>query len=160
MEKILTLVYKNRKLALALTVTCHALSVIFVLALGAVLGVFVYRAEYASALILAVSLAVGFVALTLLRALLDAPRPYELYGFYEVKPKKRSGKSFPSRHAYSAFAISLALFSVNLPFAIILTALSLIMCISRVLLGIHFIRDVAAGGLIGVLAGAMGLILI
>ena len=160
MEKLLTSVYKNRKISSILTVSCHILSLMFVLDFCAVIGVEIYRAEYAIAIETAVCAGVGFVAVTLLRRVVDAPRPYELYSFYEVKPKDRNGKSFPSRHAYSAFAISTLTFSVCVPIGIVLLILAAIMCVCRVLLGIHFIRDVAAGALIGAVAGAIGLILI
>lgn len=160
MEKLLTSVYKNRKISSFLAVLCHVLSAIFILDFCAVIGVEIYRAEYAFALETAVCAGVGFAAVTLLRRLIDAPRPYELYSFYEVKPKERSGNSFPSRHAYSAFAISTLTLSVSVPIGITLLILAALMCVSRVLLGIHFIRDVAAGGLIGVVAGVIGLILI
>ena len=160
MENLLIKVYKNRKTTLFLTVLCQVLSVLFVLFMLFLLGFKAYKEEYLTALMIAVCAGVGFVMVTLLRHFIDAPRPYELYSFYEVKPKEKSGKSFPSRHAYSAFAISTLAFSVSPLIATVFLFLAAIMCVCRVLLGIHFIRDVAAGALIGAVAGIIGLILI
>ena len=84
----------------------------------------------------------------------------KLYDFYEKKPKNKKGNSFPSRHAYSSFVIATLFFSQCTPIAIMLLVFALGMCISRVLLGIHFIRDVMAGALIGVIAAIAGLFLI
>ena len=160
MENLLIKIYKNRKLSSFLSFFCHAISLTIAIFFFLVIGIQIYREQYLAAIMLSLSSAVGFVLVTLLRRLINAPRPYELYSFYEVLPKKKSGKSFPSRHAYSAFAIATLSFSVSLPLGIALTVLAFLMCASRVLTGIHFIRDVAAGGLIGVLSSVIGLILI
>ena len=141
-------------------ISCHVISALSALAFCGMLGYQVWKEEYTRALTVAASAFIGFVFVTALRKLLNAPRPYELYPFYENKPKDKAGESFPSRHAYSAFAIATLLFSVSLPIAIAMTVLALAMCVFRVLLGIHFIRDVTAGALIGVCAGVIGLILI
>ena len=49
--------------------------------------------------------AVSFIAVSLLRALLNAPRPYEVFALPPVIAKDTKGKSFPSRHAFSIFVI-------------------------------------------------------
>ena len=103
---------------------------------------------------------VGYALVTLLRRLLNAPRPYELYSFYEIAPKGKEGSSFPSRQAYSALAIATLTFIVSRMLAVIFLVLSVLMCLCRVLLGIHFIRDVSAGALIGIAAGVIGILMI
>lgn len=160
MEKLLIKVYKNRKLSLFLSILCHILSAIFVLAFCGEIGVLIYKEEYVGALTIASSAFVGFALVSLMRRLIDAPRPYELYSFYERKPKEKSGSSFPSRHVYSAFAITTLAFFTGTLVAVFLLILALIMSLCRILLGIHFIRDVAAGALIGIIAGVIGLILL
>ena len=101
-----------------------------------------------------------FFAVTIARRLINAPRPYELYDFYEQKPKNKSGRSFPSRHAYSAFVIAALLLSVNPFLSAGLFVGAVLLCVCRVLLGIHFVRDVIAGALLGLVSGAVGLLII
>ena len=116
--------------------------------------------EYTLAVGILVSAAVGLVLVSVVRIFIGAPRPYELYDFYEIKPRKRSGRSFPSRHAYSSFAIA-TLAALIHPLVALGTALvALSLCISRVLVGIHFIKDVVAGALIGIIAGVLGILII
>ena len=45
--------------------------------------------------------AAAFVAVSLLRRVLDAPRPYEKDGIDPIINKDTKGRSFPSRHAFS-----------------------------------------------------------
>lgn len=160
MEKLLIKVYKNRKLSLSLKILCHVMSLVFVLALCGEAGVLIYRKAYLDCVTVLISAFVGFVLVSLMRRLINAPRPYELYTFYDEKPKERAGRSFPSRHVYSAFAIATLTFFVSSVTGIILTVLALAMCVCRVLLGIHFIRDVVCGALIGVIAGLIGLLIL
>ena len=105
---------------------------------------------------LGITLGVPFLLVTLLRKKLNAPRPYEIYDFYPTPPKNKKGLSFPSRHAFSAFAIGTYLAFVSPLLGGILLATSTLMCVARVLLGIHFIRDVLCGALIGTVATLIG----
>ena len=100
-----------------------------------------------------------FVIVTLLRRLINAPRPYEIYDFYDEKPKNKSGKSFPSRHVYSASVIATLTVFVYPVIGGILAVLAVSLAIFRVLLGIHFVRDVLAGVLIGAGAALIGVLI-
>lgn len=102
-------------------------------------------------------LAIPFLILSIVRRLIDAPRPYELLDFYEKKPRARRGRSFPSRHAYSVFAIGSVLLYFHPLFGALVLALGAMLAIARVLLGLHFPRDVIVGGICGVLAVGIGL---
>lgn len=160
MEKLLTKVYKNQSLTNFFSLSSHIVSGICVLSLAFILGYQVYYGKYLTAAILLVSSGVGFALVSLARRFFDAPRPYELYSFYEIKPKEREGKSFPSRHAYSAAVISTLSLSVSVWLCIPLALITLYMCVCRALVGIHFIRDLVSGLLIGVLAGVIALLII
>ena len=103
-----------------------------------------------------VTLGVPFAAVTLIRRHLSFKRPYETYDFYEVKPKEKSGKSFPSRHAYSSFVISVMVCFIYPILGTVLVFLSVLLCLFRVLLGIHFVRDVVCGAVIGTLSAVLG----
>ena len=109
---------------------------------------------------LAIAGAVPFVLVSVARRLVNAPRPYELYSFYLKAPKSKNGCSFPSRHVFSAFTVS-ALVSVISPWLSVAAAVAgITLAVSRVLLGIHFIRDVTAGALVGAVSGLLGLFII
>lgn len=64
--------------------------------------------------------------------------------------------SFPSGHTMTAFAVAvpLSLFYPGLMIGLMFCALSI--AISRILLGMHFLSDVIAGGLIGAGIGYIG----
>ena len=160
MEAFLYRLYKRKRLYLFLTVISHVCSVITAAAFLFTVGFSVFFGRYTDSLILFFSGAIGYILVTVLRNLIDAPRPYELYSFYEVKPKNKKGRSYPSRHIYCSFATAILAISVNPFFAIGLGLFALTMCFCRVTLGIHFIRDALSGALIGVIAGAVGIILI
>ena len=97
--------------------------------------------------------------MTVARKLINLPRPYEVYDFYVVKPREKKGESFPSRHCYSAFVISALSWLVSPMVFAGLLILATLIATTRVLLGIHFVRDVACGGLAGIVFGALGVIL-
>ena len=62
--------------------------------------------------------AAGFVAVTILRKLIAAKRPYEIYGFTPLLQKDTRANSFPSRHVFSNMIIAAAALYVNLPLGI------------------------------------------
>lgn len=86
-----------------------------------------------------------FVTLSAARYFINAPRPYEKYDITPVIKKDTKGKSFPSRHTASAAVIALTILSVSVPAGIIFCVISLLIAASRVIGGVHFIRDVAVG---------------
>ena len=87
--------------------------------------------------------AVSFIAVSLLRALIA---------------KDTKGKSFPSRHAFSIFVIGVT-FLAACPLPLVgwlILALGVCLAVVRVLAGVHFPRDVAAGALLGIACGCLG----
>ena len=113
---------------------------------------------YLAPLELLIITGVPFIALTVMRSIINAPRPYELLEFYEKKPKGKAGHSFPSRHVFSVFVIATVITPANIALGLVLAVLGAALAAMRVLLGLHFIRDVVAGALIGVIAGVVGLL--
>ncbi len=158
MQKLLLRVYGSRGLSLLLKIISYSTVALCCAAYLAMLLHFGHSDPVAAVKLVAVS-GVPFVIVTLVRALIDAPRPYELYDFYEVKPKGRAGRSFPSRHVFSAFMIATLFVRLSLPIAAVLFVLSVLLAFARVALGIHFVRDALAGALIGVIAGALGILI-
>lgn len=97
-----------------------------------------------------------FLFVTALRAIINAQRPYEKYGYTPAVPKSTKGKSFPSRHTVSAFIIAMAFLYIQLSLGVIMLAIAAVIGIVRVLSGVHFIRDVISGAAIGVIIGVLG----
>ncbi len=155
-EKILLRVYNSRRASLALRIISE-LAVIASVLTYCLLLFLSFRDGWQTGLAVLLSAAIPFFFVGFIRAKINAPRPYELYDFYERKPKERAGRSYPSRHAYSVFVIATlsAYFSPWLAVSGFIFGISL--CVCRVLLGIHFIRDVAAGALLGLVSGLLGI---
>jgi len=101
-----------------------------------------------------------FLAGSVLRGVIDAPRPYEQAGFVPLVKKTTKGRSFPSRHSLSAGAIAVVGWAVHPAAGAVFTAAALGVCVTRVLAGAHHIRDVAAGVLLGALGCAAGMLLL
>ncbi len=159
MEKILRRVYGSPRLSLTLKIISHAsvlLSVTSYLAL--LLDSFI--SDKILALRFAVAGAVPYILVSLARHFINAPRPYELYAFYDRPPKNKRGSSFPSRHVFSAFTVAALSFAASPWLSVAVAVAGLALAVSRVLLGMHFWRDVCAGALIGLASGVLGLTLI
>ena len=103
--------------------------------------------------------AVSFVVLSIFRYLYNAPRPYEVFDTPSLIRKDTRGKSFPSRHVFSAFVIAVTVFYTCHPLGIFLGICSLLLAVSRVLGGVHFTKDVLAGAVSGILCGMLLFIL-
>lgn len=97
-----------------------------------------------------------FILVTVLRAIINAQRPYEKYNYTPVVHKETKGKSFPSRHTVSAFIIAMAFMYIQSTLGIIMLTVAAAIAVIRVLSGVHFIRDVVSGAAIGVIVGVLG----
>ena len=117
---------------------------------------FLYRRQDLAGAILVPG--VSFVLLSLFRKAVNRKRPYEVYGVPSLIPKDTQGNSFPSRHVFSIFVIAMTwlyLFPWK-PAGMLLLAAGLLLAGLRVLAGVHFLSDVAAGALIGILSAVIG----
>ena len=92
--------------------------------------------------------AISFASVSIIRSALNKKRPFELYGIPKLIPHG-GGKSFPSRHSACCISISLAIFTVSRTFGVIAFICSAVICVTRVLCGVHFIKDVLAGVFMG-----------
>lgn len=104
----------------------------------------------------------SFVIVSVFRCLVNRKRPYEIFGLKPVIPKATRGKSFPSRHVFSAFVIAVT-FLWNTPWlwaGVLLLVLAAVIAVIRVISGVHFISDVLAGAFCGIAAGLAGYILL
>ncbi len=104
--------------------------------------------------------AVSFVLLTIVRAIINLPRPYEKFGMPPVIEKDTSGKSFPSRHVFSVFIIAMTIFYQHSGPGVILGLVGVGLAAIRVVGGVHEPKDVIVGALAGILCGVIGFYLI
>lgn len=100
-----------------------------------------------------------FALVTVFRAFLDFPRPYEVWGLPPLVPKDKKGHSFPSRHAASAGVIAMAWWRLSALAGIFFLAVAAGVAATRVLAGVHFVRDAAAGLAFGAGLGALALLI-
>ena len=103
---------------------------------------------------------ISFVLVSVSRHFIDAERPYIKYNFAPLVQKEKKGESMPSRHVFSAFVIGVAFLYMNVALGIIMLIIGTLMAVTRVVVGVHFPRDVIAGAVIGILSGTIGFYLI
>ena len=154
-EKLVRKVNSEKKIANALAVCNFAITVFSVIVFACML---VYFAVKSAALLIGclVTLGAPFLLVSLLRKVINAPRPYEIYDFLDNSPENKGGNSFPSRHSFSIFAIGTLCLFASVPVGIVTLVLGSLLCFCRVALGLHFVRDVACGALIGVISSLIG----
>ena len=95
----------------------------------------------------------SFVLVSLVRKMINADRPYTKYDFVPLIEKNKTGESMPSRHVFSAFVIGVTVIPINPIIFVVCIICGVFIAITRVALGVHFIRDVIAGALIGIICG-------
>lgn len=136
------------------TVALSFSSVILDLAIGG---------KYLELIKTALASGIPFVLVSLMRYFIDCERPYEIIDYeplVEMRVKRKSGKSFPSRHTFSAFVIgTIALWHNPLLGAASILA-GVMIGIERMFLGVHFPRDVIVGAFLGVASGAIGTLIL
>ena len=154
-EKTISFVYKRKKLVKALIVADKLMC-----ALVVALFAFVLLKSFLLSVMLGIKMGlvcmVPFLLVSFIRKKINAPRPSQICHFDGAVPTDKEGSSFPSRHAFSAFCISTVALSVDFTLGIIGIFVAVLISAIRVLLGYHFIRDVVAGSVIGIISGIIG----
>ena len=97
--------------------------------------------------------ALSFFLISWFRRIINAPRPYEVFNQPPLIGKNTLGKSFPSRHVFSAFVIATTIYPIFSWLGLLLMLSGLLLAIVRVLGGVHFWRDVIVGALLGLAFG-------
>lgn len=106
--------------------------------------------------------AISFVLLSIVRALINRPRPYETFEMPPVIKKDTKGNSFPSRHVFSATMIAMT-FLLMSPWpwiGMLFLCVSILLAAVRVISGVHFISDVLAGIVVAMVAAIVGYLII
>lgn len=102
------------------------------------------------------------LVVTVLRFTIDKPRPYMAEGAGItplITKKKGDNQSFPSRHIASATVIATTFLPFFPAISITFYCFALLLTYVRFSLGLHYISDLAAGGVLGVVLGLVVYIL-
>ncbi len=97
-----------------------------------------------------------FAVTTVVRNMINAPRPYEKYDITPLFPKSTKGRSCPSRHTACAFAVAFAWFPASFAVCAFLCAAAVLIGISRPLCGVHFPLDAVFGFLVALAVQLVG----
>ena len=155
-------VYDRRGLLRTLRILDKASVILVGAAYLYALAVLLWVGEYVSAIKLVAFTATPFIAVSLMRSFIDCKRPYEVFrceALREMSEGRKRGHSFPSRHVFSAFLIGTLWLMYSPYIGVAVLLLGVILAIERTLLGIHFLKDVVVGALIGILSGAIGMLI-
>lgn len=102
--------------------------------------------------------AISFLLLSVFRHFFNRKRPYEAFEVPPVIKKDTKGKSFPSRHVFSAtmIAMTFLLMSPWMWLGIVFLCVSVMLAAVRVMSGVHYISDVVAGIIVAVVVAMVG----
>ena len=92
---------------------------------------------------------IGLAAYKLLKSSTSRPRPYQVLGGVRLGIAPIDAFSFPSGHTLHAVAFTLVAVSHFPALAAVLVPFTLLVALSRVVLGLHYPSDVLAGAAIG-----------
>lgn len=130
-------------------------------AIALVVLLFVFRKRFLSLMVLS-SYALSGIIAQIIKNLYDSPRPAKFlgsgeYSYFIDGITLRNYSSFPSGHTTTAFALAAALaFSIkNKNYSIGLLLIAALIGYSRIYLGQHFMQDVLAGSVIGVMSAVI-----
>ncbi len=100
----------------------------------------------------------AFVCTTITRKVVNRPRPYNSGGASIIPLRVRTektGESFPSRHATSAFVIASVILSLSVPLGVTLLVAATLINYTRFIAGHHYPSDLIVGSLIGIIFGSL-----
>ena len=100
----------------------------------------------------------GFIAVSVFRLLVNRKRPYEKFSVSPLIPKNTKGKSFPSRHVFSAAVIALTFFMLPqlVGVGVLFLFFTAIIAVIRVVSGVHYVSDVLAAFVIAAAVWGIG----
>ncbi|MBN1801272.1 MAG: phosphatase PAP2 family protein [Candidatus Lokiarchaeota archaeon] len=104
----------------------------------------------------------GVLVNLLVKKFTNRDRPYLQLESVKTLERPPSSKSFPSWHAYTSAAETLVISYIfhNPILSIVLFVLSILICFSRIQLGVHYPSDVIIGYVIGLLGGIITIVIL
>lgn len=100
--------------------------------------------------------AIMLVFVSILRKLINRPRPYSSLEIEPIIKKEKQGESMPSRHIFSVFMIAMTFLYVNPLWSVFLFITGIILGAIRIIGGVHYPSDILVGALIGIVSGLLG----
>lgn len=85
----------------------------------------------------------------LLKHLIMRPRPFQVNEALNVLITKPTSYSFPSGHSASSVAAATVIFQADKKLGIGAIVLAFLICLSRIIVGVHYPTDVLGGALLG-----------
>ncbi|MBR2612876.1 MAG: hypothetical protein IKC72_07385 [Clostridia bacterium] len=156
-EERLRLVNENDTLKEILKILSYA--TLFVAAYAFFYGtVILFMRDALLGLCYVASVGLPYLLVFLICRAVKAPRPRDLFDFYEKSAKTRP--SFPDRLVFLCFAVGTLTLFVHFILGVITLVLALCLSVCRPLLGHAFPRDAIAGGLIGIATSLIGYFLL
>ena len=104
--------------------------------------------------------AVMFVSVSILRKIINRPRPYEKLGISPLIKKDKKGESMPSRHVFSVFMIATSFLYVLPALSVPLFIIGILLSAVRIIGGVHYPSDILVGAAIGIISGIIGFFVI
>ena len=113
----------------------------------------------------AIDLVLGSLTLwllvTIIKAITDRARPFNLLRETRVIGWREAGLSFPSGHTTQIFfmaTLAISHFQLSLVVALGLYAIAALVGFTRIYVGVHYPRDVIAGAILGLIWGGLGVL--
>lgn len=153
--KIVNKAKGNKHLERALVFANQILTGIVYISFPILLVALGYNKRWSELIKIVLVCGISFVLVSVFRYFFNAKRPYAMYEYEPVVAKEKEGQSMPSRHVFSAFVIAMSFAYINWKFSIIFFVVAILIAIHRVLVGVHFIKDVVVGAIIGVAVGSI-----
>lgn len=122
---------------------------IFVIILLTLVAAFSKRKIFIRAL---ASSAIAYVTGQIIGKIYFRSRPFVSHQVIQLISKSPAEKSFPSDHAAISFALAFSIYLLNKSLGRIAILLAALVCLGRIMVGVHYPLDVIAGAAIGVLA--------
>lgn len=104
--------------------------------------------------------AMMLVFVSVLRKIINRPRPYTALDIEPIIKKEKQGESMPSRHIFSVFMIAMTFLYVCPLWSLAFFVTGIVLGIIRVIGGVHYPSDILVGALIGILSGVVGFFVI
>ena len=104
---------------------------------------------WGQAVLIAISTFLTWALVWYIKVLAMAPRPFEMLGGVRQLVEESFKTSFPSNHAALSISLATAVYFYHKKLGIFLFIIAILICLSRIYVGVHFPVDIIVGALIG-----------
>ncbi len=97
----------------------------------------------------------AWIIAEMLKNLVPSARPFQINGYSPLTFTVPTDNSFPSSHTAATFAIATSMWLHNKKLGIVFALGAILTGVGRVLANVHYLFDVATGGLLGIVASVV-----